>query len=56
MSVAEPRLPHARESPLLPDVPRPSTNDPGIGPCLQRLDDAIHRLLEVLTADSTAPV
>jgi hypothetical protein len=23
---------------------------------VQRLDDAIHRLLEVLTADSTAPV
>ena len=41
MSVAEPRLAATPDVPELPDWARPSIGDQGIGPCLQRLDDAI---------------
>jgi hypothetical protein len=41
MSVAEPRPPSATDAPALPDWARRTTGDQGIGPCLQRLDDAI---------------
>jgi GTP-binding protein EngB required for normal cell division len=40
MSVAQP-LPSTTGVPVLPDWARPTTGDVGIGPCLQRLDDAI---------------
>jgi GTP-binding protein EngB required for normal cell division len=40
MSVAQP-LPSTTGVPALPDWARPTTGDVGIGPCLQRLDDAI---------------
>ena len=41
MSIAERVPPPAGKPPALPDWARPTTGDPGIGPCLQRLDDAI---------------
>ena len=41
MSVAEPRSRSATGVTASPDWARPTTGDQGIGPCLQRLDDAI---------------
>jgi hypothetical protein len=41
MSVAEPPRPSPTGVTALPDWARPATGDQGIGPCLQRLDDAL---------------
>ncbi len=41
MSVAEPRTLAAASASALPDWARPATGDQGLGPCLQRLDDAL---------------
>lgn len=41
MSVAQARPASAAEAPALPDWARPTTADQGIGPCLQRLEDAL---------------